>query len=184
MSRKSVRKAIQTYLQAANIPGLGMIYRTQTLETGAADAMPNGGSYGATSYVWLLTDSEKNISMGGAPAVQPNGFRQVRYQALLIFDWYVIKPATTDDAWGDALDDMIEGIKAALRVDPTLGTKGIGGNDEIFTSALLNPGDEDAISIAVEPMADASGDADNQTLLIHGTVSWPVIENIAPGSNT
>ncbi len=184
MSRKSARVAIQSYLQAANIPGLGAIFRTQTFETGAADAMPNGGSYGATSYVWLLTDTETQLSMGGAPAIQPNGWREVRYQALLIFDWYVVKSPTTSDDWADALDDMIEAVKAALRVDPTLGTKGIGGNDEIFASALFTPGDEAAISVATEPPVDASGDDENQTWLIHGVVSWPVIENIAPGSNT
>lgn len=177
MTATTVQIAIQTYLQAQSIPGLNQVKRSLQMEADPAQFMGTGGA-GATSYIWLVHQVETVISTGMPPAFQPNGWRQVRYDALLIFDYYVLKPSTTDDTYIDGVNTMVEGIKSALRASPNLGTYGEGGYT-IFTSANQFPLDEASITVLIEPPL-ATDDSD---FIIHGSIDWPVYENVPPAGS-
>lgn len=176
MTAKTVRAAIQAYLSAANVPGLTSLYRTLVPETPASAFVPAGGTAGASAFVWLIRDVETPRSVGGAPSVQPNGWREVHYNAAVIFDYRVLKPATTDDAWADGLDDMCEGIKVALRADPNLGTAP--GPGAIFTAANTFPDGGPAITVILEEPLRVTGTG---SLTIHGAIDFPVVEMVPPG---
>lgn len=177
MSAKTVRSAIQTFLQAADTPGLTTLYRSMPYEIPSIAYCPNGQSFGAAGYIWLMAHKETVVSVGGAPSVQPNGWRAVTYAASVVFDWRVLQPDTDDDSWTDGLDDMVDAVKVALRSDPTLGTTGDGALT-IFTAANAWPDPEPSITVILEtPLRDD----DSAMFTIHGSIDFPVIDTVQPG---
>jgi len=177
VTAKFVRSTIQTFLQNANTPGLNLISKTMIMETPPEVIVPSGSS-GAAGYIWLITDDETVISTGAPNNIQPNGWRMVAYRAALIFDFMVLTPSTDDDTWLDALDDMVESVKVAIRSDPTLGTYGQGWTT-IFSAGNDFPSGNPSITTILEAPSQVP---ETQDWLVHGSIDFPVYETVKPGT--
>ena len=176
MTAATVRAAIQTFLRAASVPGLNQVNRAPVIVTDPTTSL-GGAPAGASGYVWLESNDEAALSVGGATGTAPNGWRLVSYNAALIFDYYVLANSTSDDTWADGLDAMTDAVKVALRSDPTLGTTGQ-GQLTIFRSADEFPSQDPSIRVVLgEPQLVE----DSQSFLVHGAVVFPVHETIPPG---
>lgn len=176
MTQQSVRLAIQNWLKPPTIPGLYQVNRAPTQLVEATSILPNGVSYGATSYVWLESTQERVLATGDP---QGGTWRMCDYQAALIFDWIVLQPNVTDDSWMDALDLMVQAIQTRLRSDPTLGTTG-SACLTVFSAANEFP-DTTTPSITVFYDEPATIE-DTQAMLIHGGVAFPVHDIPYPGT--
>lgn len=177
MTATTVQIQIQTFLTAPKVDGLYTVTRAPVITSPASARLPNGVTAGASAYIWLNVNQETVISTGLPPSTQPNGWRQVEYVTMLIFDYMVLKPATSDDSWIDGLNSMVEAVKTRLRSDPTLGTTGEGALT-IFTAANQFPIDTPSITVVLDPPVTVEG---SQSLLVHGSVDFTVYENIPPG---
>lgn len=184
MTATTVQLATQAFITArlSAIPGLFEVNRAPVIQVNPTQFLPTGVSAGASSYLWLVRGVETVLSTGGTSNLQPNGWRQIRYDALLVFDYYVLAPSTSDDTWIDGLNNMCTGLSVVLRSDPTLGTSGQ-GDYTIFTSANQFPLDEPSITTVIDPPTKAQIPG-SQSLLIHGSVDWPIYENVPPNSGS
>lgn len=133
MSTKAVRTAIRDYLVAGSIPGLEKVYLDQPWIALGGDWQLSANADGTQSRTWgaigwTHIDDERE-ARATLPAVV--GSKAVTYKiGLVTLYQYLIPsdPTSTVDAddWVNPLDDLLEGIKARLRADPTMGT-GAGG---------------------------------------------------------
>jgi hypothetical protein len=171
MTQGTVRATIQTFLKAKNIANLNTLNVAPVLNLPASAWCPNGASYGAAGFVWLMHIEEQNVSAGGAPSIVPNGWRRVDYHAFVIFDWRVLKESTTDDSWITPLDQMCTDISVALRSDPTLGKS-------VFTSANTFPLETPAITTVIQEPKQIEG---TQSIQVHASIDFPVVELVPPG---
>lgn len=123
MSMDTVRTAIQSYLAAANIPGVGRVYkgRPVRIDPTVWNLAANGG-WGAVAYVHLTESSETRIA-----TPRKTGQKLVPYDIGIVVQFRYAIPveqatALGGDEWTTGLDTVLEGVKAAVRADPNLGT--------------------------------------------------------------
>jgi hypothetical protein len=133
VSRATVRAALATFLQGANITGLNGIYKAKpTFYDGAQ--LDAGGDNGSAAWAWVdLGDSdETRLSV---PAQWPGqtgaGDKAVHYDAAIVVEYqFLIRSAqiastAAPDAWVDGEDAIIQAIKDRLHSDPALGNAAV-----------------------------------------------------------
>lgn len=129
MSRRTVRAAIQTYLQGGlpGIVGLQRVYRAMPWFVDGVIAFNHVANLGNGAYAFInLTRSDETRK--AVPAVQ--GIVSVHYDVTIVVCYQflipsaVIDPTITEDEWVDACDDILQGIKNRIHADPNLGSPG------------------------------------------------------------
>jgi hypothetical protein len=125
----TIRAAITTYLRAQTIPGLNKIYQAMPAEIDPSiwNLAANNGS-GAIAYVHLTESYETRIA---TPRL--NGQKLVPYLVGIVVEFKYAVPAENatalnGDEWVTSLDIILEGLKAAVRADPHLGTGDLGAD--------------------------------------------------------
>lgn len=134
MTYATVRQALVTYFAAQSITGLQHIYRDMPWYTEAAQwNITPGRTWAAIAFIHLDDSDESRITTTARTPTQPSnavGFKQVHYRISVGLQFQYMIPTElqgTDDAdaWTDALDSLIDGIKTAIHADPNLGTPGV-----------------------------------------------------------
>jgi hypothetical protein len=127
MSMGSIRAAIKNYLAAQAIPGLNRVYQGMPayIDPAVWNLSAQGG-YGAIAYVHLTESSETRIA---TPYI--TGQKMVPYLVGIVVEFRYAIPvqdavALNGDEWTTGLDGILEGLKAAVRADPRLGTGDLG----------------------------------------------------------
>lgn len=160
MSQASVRQSIFQFIAAAKIPHLPMVYRAKPqFVAGQKFAFSDNNGESAICYLHFVSSAESRMTL---PAV--TGSKHISYKvAIVVIYQYLVRPGTAgvDEAsdWVDALDGILDGLKALIRSDPTMGT---GGTTTLFQ------GGEDAGDLLLQ-----SQDAEQLSGVI---TSWNALE--------
>lgn len=173
MSRQAVRRAVQKYIVDALIEDLNAVNLAPIGIDDPETFLADGKNYGCTSYLWIESDTEVTLTAGAGPPA-PAGWRMVRYNMALIFDWFALGVATDDDEWSDKLDVMIEAVKTLIRNDPKL------GNAEVIFAAGNEYPDQQTPSISVV-MGEPQDVEDSSAVTVHGGIVFPVYAQVRPG---
>lgn len=125
MSQTSIRASLAKFFGDANIPNLPAVYKAKpTFVAGQTFNFAANNGHSAVVYIHFVGSSETRMTV---PAI--NGSKHVMYRvALVVMYQHLIAQGTpgVDDStvWVDALDGILDGLKALIRSDPTLGTAG------------------------------------------------------------
>jgi hypothetical protein len=146
VSRGDVRLAIAQFLAEAPIPGLQKVFKAMpTFIDGSLFNLIAAGGSGAIAWLHLAPSDETRWSLPGpTPTIGAPGIKGLHYDVMVMVAYqYLVPSAGTDptvepDDWVDAEDAILEGIKARIRSDATLGTGGPSGSGVIW-SAAQNP---------------------------------------------
>lgn len=142
MSRATVRAAVASWIEGGGIAGLNTVYRAQPwFVDGQRWKLSAQLGSGAVGFVHIVEDTERRATLpaeGPANTSGVVGQKIVTYTIgfVVLFQYLIPAEAASEDVWTDPLDALLEGIKARLRSDPTLGTAG----SPIFQAAQ-DPGD-------------------------------------------
>lgn len=132
MSRATVRTALATFLQGANIVGLNGVYKAEP-RFYSGEQLDAAADNGVAAWAWieLGESSEDRLSV---PAMWPGqtgaGNKAVHYEvAIVVMYQYLVPQQTTApvavDAWVDGEDAILQAIKDRLHSDPALGAPGV-----------------------------------------------------------
>jgi len=132
VSRATVRAAIATFLQDANIVGLNGIYKAEP-RFYAGEQLDAAADTGVAAWAWveLGESSEDRLSV---PAMWPGqtgaGDKAVHYEVAILVQYQYLVPQQTAapvtvDGWVDGEDAIIQAIKDRLHSDPALGAPGV-----------------------------------------------------------
>jgi hypothetical protein len=111
VSRASIRQQIYTYLNGASIANVAF-YPAMPKET---DPFPATAGVSTTAIAFPVVAQQEELRLGF-------GKKEVRYSITLEIAAFSAQ-AKGEDAQADC-DAIFEGILAAIRADPTLGTQG------------------------------------------------------------
>ena len=134
MSRATVRAALATFLQGANITGLNGVYKAKpTFYDGARlDAAANVNNGVAWAWVDLGDSDEDRLSVPAQwPGQSGAGNKAVHYEAAIVVEYTYLIPSAqiatpvSPDAWVDGEDTIIQAIKDRLHSDPALGNASV-----------------------------------------------------------
>lgn len=128
MSRATVRAAVATFLQGANITGLNGIYKAEP-RFYAGEQLDAAADNGVAAWAWVdLGDSdETRLSVPAQwPGQSGAGDKAVHYEVAIIVQYQYLVPQQTQapvppDAWVDGEDAIVQAIKDRLHSDPALG---------------------------------------------------------------
>jgi hypothetical protein len=137
VSRATIRTAVTAFLAGASIPGLQKVYSGLPIfSPGEQLKLGADGGAGAIAYVELGESTEQRWSL---PALYPgqsgSGDKGVHYDAMVLIMYQYLIPQqvsapVSPDAWSNAEDAIIQGIKDRIHSDPQLGAPTV-----IFTAA-------------------------------------------------
>lgn len=135
MSAAAVRAAVAAYLTAAAVPNLTQVFAEVDFDMENVpwqSLTAVGASQSGIAIVFIDDDIDEVIGLDGA-----GGRRKVAYSVSVeAMVWDVSGVAATGQA---AYDGVVQGLKAALRTDPQLGTavvSGEAGNGGIIQAAV------------------------------------------------
>ncbi len=119
MGYATIRAAATSFFQGATIPGLNRVYQAKpTFVDGQEFHTSYNGGNGAVAYLHLISTSESRITL---PAI--SGSKEVIYDlGLVVLYQYLVQPTDDPDVWVNALDGILDGLKALIRSSPTLGS--------------------------------------------------------------
>lgn len=160
MSQASIRATLATFFSTAGIPNLPQVYRAKpSIIDGRKFKFDQNSGHAACVYIHFVASSETRMTL---PAVQ--GSKHIMYRvAVVVLYQHQIRPgvpgvdSTTD--WVDALDGILDGLKARIRSDQTFGTAG---------RTTLFQGGEESGDIVLQ-----SEDAETSAGVVH---SWNALE--------
>jgi hypothetical protein len=129
VSQKTVRAAIQAYLQAQNFANVEGVYRgIPTFVQSVAWGLTPGVPWTAVICVNLDRYDETRISLSAPnPYIsgQPVGQKARVYDvSIVVQQQYSVSGDTHPDDYTDAIDTLLAEIVSAVEADPTLGTRG------------------------------------------------------------
>lgn len=166
----TIRAAITNYLRGQNIAGLNKVYQAMPayIDPSVWNLSAQGG-YGAIAYIHLTESHETRIAV---PRV--TGQKLVPYLVAIVVEFKYAVPATTTvelngDEWVTGLDGILEGLKAAIRADPHLGTGDLGA--DVWEAGESK---QDLILRSQLPTRDE----DNGEILVWNVLECQVSENI------
>lgn len=170
MSMAAMRSAIKTYLAGQNIPGVSKVMQgvPAELDPSLWNIGAQGG-WGSVVCVHLTESSETRIAL---PRL--TGQKLVAYNVgLIVFFRYAVPVETATalngDEWVTGLDTTLEGLKAAIRADPHLGTGDLGA--DVFQAG------EDRGDLILRSQLPTR-DEDNGDLLVWNVLEFHTSENI------
>jgi hypothetical protein len=135
VSDGTVRVALRNFFQTPAIPGMPKVYLDQpTIIQGANWDVQTNLGWGAVGFVHLDASHESRVTLGAAIG----GSKQVNHTVGLVVQYQYIIPPTypagvDEDAWVTPFDSIIDGIKARIHSDPTMGNSAVifqGGQDQ------------------------------------------------------
>lgn len=128
MSRATIRTAVATFLAGASIPGLQKVFSgLPVFFAGEQLKLSADNGAGAFAFVDVGESTEQRWSF---PAMYPgqsgSGNKGVHYEAIIVVEYQYLIPQQTSapvspDAWSNAEDAIIQGIKDRIHSDPQLG---------------------------------------------------------------
>lgn len=128
MSRATIRAAMVAWLAPPNSPGINTVYRGfPKLIPGPAffDATQPGLQAGCVAVVNIVGETEQRIAMGGPTS----GKKRIDYIVEFQLKFRYAKPASTGGDMGldatDAFDQIVDGLKARIRLDRTAASSAI-----------------------------------------------------------
>lgn len=122
MSRATVRSAIVSYLEGANIEFLSTVKPfpakfTPEMEFYSEDpGAPKGVDSGAIVYVYFSSEREARIALGGAHS----GKKEVTYEVML--DCFLRSTKKKSEDAGSDNETFLDSLVAAIRADRNAGT--------------------------------------------------------------
>lgn len=134
MTARTVRRAVQSYLQGLEVSGISKIYRAQPWEPIADQGwqFTDGRDSDAVVIVHIESQDETRETLPAAyPGRTAVGNKRVDYKiGLVLLYQFLIPdelPVTADtDVWVDDLDTLVDALRDGIHADPTLGCANTG----------------------------------------------------------